>query len=273
MAKRVHVTPELILNPIYLDKAISESTGNIFLGSEDSMYDADKIDILHRGKVGPESVDLERMRGNRRVLSNIEKMLAQVDKIFFPGTLLRDYGGYTVPVMPIILNGRLVCERIKQTGDPYVDDYQRLAKERGMDPPKVNGFFDTQYENLMGSIRFELAKRRRDSLRHIDIEGANVLPIIGNELPLIPSMYTGPKLSAVLHSSCNYAQSCSDRHEMYEAFANAMSKKHLVNNPFTIIYSEHSSGDNETPSATGAFVYEGRKLRALDGAPQTPLHF
>jgi len=71
-------------------------------------------------------------------------------------------------------------------------------------------------------------------------------------------------LTAVFHSAVNYFGSDEERLNRYTEFAKAMQERGLVNNHFTIVYSEHSSGENEMPSARGAFVYEGGRLRSLN---------
>lgn len=75
---RLYIVP----HPDYFYRALHQG---IFLGNEDSLFDADKIDIFYSGRVGPETVDLDQMRGNTRTIHALERMLSRKNQAFFPG--------------------------------------------------------------------------------------------------------------------------------------------------------------------------------------------
>ena len=232
---------------------------NIVLCNEDSLFDADRIDTIDRGRVGPESVHLRNKTGNARVLDSLDMMLACSSTAFFPGTLLRDYGGYAVQVMPVIIDGRLIDERVKLTGIPYIDDERALAISRGY--CTRNGEVSERHLSARrAGVTKDLDARRKVSLHSYEFAGERILPILCNELTLIPSFYQGPPVSLVVHSCANYAFTEEERMNRYEHFARAMNKRGLVQSFFRLVYVDHST-EEARASTKGTFVYEHGTLR------------
>ncbi len=231
----------------------------IFLGSEDSLFDADRIDEFLGGRVSSETVDIEAMKGNANTLKALEYMLSFQQGAFFPGTLLRDFGGYAVQTMPIIINGKIVDELIKLTGIPYIDDETALARSRGYQT-RSGTVKECHIQQLRKDIQREVDIRRKSSVRSYAIGKERVLPVICNELSILPSHYEGPPVSVVLHSASDYISTYEERLERYTSFLGKMRSKNKIRTPLIFAYAEHSSNP-EIPSAQGTFIYDGKILR------------
>jgi hypothetical protein len=243
----------------------------IYVFNENSMIDTERIDLVEGGRVGPQSVDLESMRGNSLVLNIIEAMKSNRNAYFFPGTLLRDFGGYSLPTMPVVFDGAIVNERVKQIGGIYIDDYATLAEI----------MFDKQYgervsamplkmtseeplRTLMARLEEEVSKRRRDSLKSFKIGEYCALPIICNELPLIHKLYEGGKVNLILHSSQAYFEDEKARKEAFSRYLGLMRDKGLVSNTTIIAVAELGDMRQGYPSFSGHFVYDHGKFRKLN---------
>ena len=231
----------------------------IFLGSEDSLFDADRIDEFLGGRVSSETVDVETMKGNANTLKALEYMLSFQQGAFFPGTLLRDFGGYAVQTMPIIINGEIVDELIKLTGIPYIDNETALARSRGYQT-RSGRVKECHIQQLRKDIRHELDIRIKSSPRSYVIGKERVLPVICNELSILPSHYRGPPVSVVLHSASDYISTYEERLERYTSFLEKMRSKNKIRTPLILAYAEHSSNP-EIPSAQGTLIYDGKMLR------------
>ncbi|MBT3398006.1 hypothetical protein HOA55_01435 [archaeon] len=245
--------------PNYIDNVSS----GIILANENSLIDSPSISSSPPGRIASESVKLELMSGNRDVLAVMEKMEKRKDCSFFPGTFLRDFGGYYVPAMPVFLGGELVQIRIKQTSPIYVADYQELAKiflgDR-FDPDEHYGqtFYEEPTKGLM-----KMVKSDRDSqivTSPVEIGGLNILPVICNEFNLISNRTPHSRLDGILHSSDSLYDSESHAIESAQVILHQMKSSGKIQTPF--IYAISHIG--EEANFSGKFLYDGKKLQKVD---------
>lgn len=233
-----------------LARIIENLDSGIFLANENSMVDTYRIDSFDNGLVGSQTVDLELRVGNPDVLDLIELMQSKKDVTFLPGTLLRDYGGYALAVMPVIQNGKITQERVKQTGIAYVDDYAAL-KQR-LSP----GSSDEQIQEV---VRQETMLKRKNSLKSISVNGLDVLPVICNELTLIPDLYKGKLLDVVLHSCENLYATNEQRMAAYQKIFGKMNACGQLSD--SVVIASVEGGENPHK---GLMVYENGLVRSLN---------
>lgn len=277
-----HIIEQLTLllddDLLHSDKGVADIIrGNrgILLANENSMIDTERIDREESGLVCYQSVNLEKHTGNPEVLQLIDLMRSNTQAAFFPGTVLRDYGHFVLPVMPVIINGTLECERVKQTGLAYVDDYSALAARFfGQDyAEKIKGFSglfcDEPMKTLQDRLKAEVDQLRENSLRPFSYNGATILPILCNELSLIPNLYKGKPINLVLHSSSCMFTSEDERATRYATFFRQMKEKGLVEDPALLAVAEMGgtvefAGIHTYEPFKGIFVYEKGQLRKVD---------
>ncbi len=246
-----------------LRRYIEETDSGIFLANENSMIDTERIDTIEGGKAGRQSVNLETRSGNSEVLDLVRLMESKSDVTFFPGTLLRNFRGYVLPVMPIIQNGKIILERTKQTGIAYVDDYEELARTLiGEDYAKrsrgFSGIFSEEpMKSLQERLRTEVEARRKESFKTVNINGLRVLPVICNELSLIPELYEGKSVDVVIHSASCLFDDNENMKRRYEEVMRKMQEKGKINEPVVLAVAE--SRDNGLYK--GILVYEDDKIR------------
>lgn len=227
------------------------SRGEIFLANENSMVNTRRIDDFEGGKLGPQSVNLDTLKGNERVLWALEKFLELDRGIYFPGTLIEDRNGYFMVTMPIIAEGKLVGRRRKIIAAPYVDDWVQAANLL-LGPKKAEEIRDA--ERKLGRIFYlepyksvyEAAKRRTieeaaESVKSYGIGSHNVLPVICNEMPSISKYYSGKPASLILHSCSNFFGSEGEMLGFYEKVAKELSCAGIVENTFYIAVAEGGS--------------------------------
>ncbi len=240
-----------------------ESANGIFLANENSMINTEQIDGIDGGFVGPQSVDLGKMTGNPRVVSFLENMLRNSKGSFFPGTLLNDFGGYVLPVMPIILEGEMVGQSVRQSGIELIDDYKVLAKNLGMNEEEVENSIREKGENLYRDLREQVRKEtnivRKNSLRSFNVGDYRILPVICNDLSLMPNLYEGEKVNCILHACNNYSRNFGQRVVSYETVLRKMKEKGLVEEP-VLIGTSDLGNDGDCESFVGSMVFENDKL-------------
>lgn len=230
-------------------RIVNTSKSGIVLANENSMVDTYRIDSFDYGLVGGQSVDLEARTGNSDVLDLIELMKSKKNMTFMPGTLLRDYGGYVLPVMPIIQDGKLTLEKVKQTGMAYVDDYLTLKQ-------KLTGRDSPQIEQV---VRNEVMARRQNNFKSISINGLNVLPIICNEITLTPDLYEGKPIDVILHSCEDLYSDNGKRMDAYQKILGQMKARNQLSDSLVIAAVE--GGENPYK---GTFAYENGVFRSLN---------
>jgi hypothetical protein len=232
-----------------LTRIVNNSNGGLVLANENSMVDTYRIDSFDNGLVGGQSVDLEAKLGNPDVLNLIELMKSKKNVTFMPGTLLRDYGGYILPVMPVIQDGKLMIEKVKQTGIAYVDDYLTLKQKLiGRDSPAIEEV-----------VRNEVAARRQDNFKSVLVNGLSVLPIICNELSLAPELYQGKPIDVILHSCEDLYSDNGKRIDSYQKILGQMKTRNQLSDSVVIATVE----GGETPYK-GTFAYENGIFRSLN---------
>jgi hypothetical protein len=242
------VYPILIKSINEFDKLLNSPAG-IYVLNENSMIDTERIDLFDKGKVAGQSVNLERMTGNARVLKVLEGMLARKDCAFFPGTLLRDFGGFYIPTIPVISEEKIILERVKCCGPTYIDDKAALARSFGRyDLAKeLENYRGPEFEGPAKEfnrvINEKVGKIAIDSIRSIRVGQYQILPIICNEMPIILNYYEGEKINLVVHCCDNLFTDGDERLKSYERFVESMQKKNLIKYPFMIAASQQGSGD------------------------------
>jgi len=246
---------------------LSSRKSGIVLLNENSMVDTARIDYKDNGLVGPQSVNLETMVGSGRVLGLVRIMMDNGGCTFLPGTLLRDFGGYCLPVMPVVKDGKLIMEKAKTTGLPYVDDYRKLAekffgKEYADSVASFSGVnWEEPLRSLVVKLISEVEQRRRGSYVPIDVNGLCVTPVICNELGDFVNQYEGRPIDIIAHSASNLFTQESDRASYYcERFEKLASRRKL-NIPLVVaLAEEREHGDGYT----GLFCYNTGKLEQLN---------
>ncbi len=255
----------IVSGPSKLEKIV-QIDGKIVLSNENSMIDTEKIDLYDSGKVSPQAVNLEKLTGNRRVVEALMEMKKRKETAFFPGTLMRDYGEFFLPVMPIIVDGEIATERVKQTGIAYVDDYPALAERllgKGY-AEKVREFKGPDFEGPIQEVKDLLkeivARKRTDSMASVNIGEWNILPVICNEIYLIPNLYRGKKVNLILHSCSNLFESKEQRENTYRRFFEAMKEKGLVGDESFLATAESGDLDERYHPFIGSFAFEKGRL-------------
>jgi len=247
-------------------KRIGQCEGGIFLANENSMVNTELIDILDGGLVGRQSVDLKGRLGNSQVLKIVDLMKSKKNTAFFPGTLLRDFGGYVLPTMPVVVNGKLEVERVKQTDMPYVDDYKILAakildKDYAEKVKSSGGaLFEEPYRTIVQKLEQITTKQRAACLRPVNFNGLEVLPVICNEISLIPQLYSNKPLDVILHSSSDLYESDDSMLKSYTKVMNELQANGKLSRDAILAYAEiRSNGGSK-----GIFAYSGGKLKRLN---------
>ena len=248
-----------------LEDAVRDISSGIVLAPENSMIDTFSIDSYERGKVGSQTVNLQTMTGNQKILDLIELMKSKPNVLFVPGTLLRDYGGYVLPVMPVIYNGRVI-ERVKQTGVPYVDNYGSLAKalldgreaqeiiENGYDP------FSKIGKKLKQELDKKVASTRKSGLEAVNFQGLNVLPLICNEIHLASEEYTGKPVDLILHSSNDLYRDDKEMIRSYEKVLAGLRRKGKLGKNARLAYAEL----REDAVSKGSLAYANLRLQKIN---------
>ncbi|MFH1500621.1 MAG: hypothetical protein ABIE22_01610 [archaeon] len=242
---------------------VQDMDSGVLVASENSMIDTRSISTVYFGRVNPLSVNLETMSGrNTPVLAIIELMLSKPGCTFFPGTLLRAYGGYSLPIMPIIQDGKLISERAKLTGIPYVDDSTELAKilfgeEFAQKVRGSNGLtFEEPLKTLYERLEEETKAKRILSFGTVDINGLTTLPIICNELTNLSTDYEGAALDVIVHSAGDLFKDNEDLTARYETNLARLAKKRKLHEPTIVISAE--GGEKRLHS--GLYVFAEGKL-------------
>jgi hypothetical protein len=248
----------------FLTDYINGVSGGLVLLNENSMIDTERLDLFDAGRVGSQSVNLSDMTGNPRVLEVIRAMKEREDCTFFSGTLLRDFGNYVLPVMPVIQNGKILQERAKQTGIAYVDSYTKLAKELFGDEyaEKLEGFSGMSTEEpmktLQDRLKTEVRERRAGFSKTFDVNGLRILPVICNELLQVPRMYQGKCLDVLAHSSDSLNPSDASRIQSYKSVCKKLDEVGKVNTPLIILSSEVGEAPHK-----GIFYYDGKNVHPV----------
>jgi hypothetical protein len=212
------------------------------------------------GQVGNWTANVSIRAGNQQVLDAINFMSKRGQAAFFPGTFLRDYGDYALPAMPIIYNGNVI-ERIKQTGQPYIDNYVKLAQTLGVyEPDKRYGgsFMEPHMSTLQDKLRLEIKNSRRDGFRTIVKNGLRVLPVICNEIYLLESEHTGEPVDCILHSADGLYFSQEQREKEYWRLLRELESRGKITTPLILGISE--GGENPF---TGTLVYSDNRLEQI----------
>lgn len=255
----------IVDRPSELEKII-QTGGKIVLSNENSMIDTEKIDLYDGGKISPQAVNLEKLTGNRRIVEVLIEMKRRKETAFFPGTLLREYNGFFLPVMPIIINGEIAAERVKQTGIAYVDDYLALTEKLvgKKYAEKVREFKGPEFEGPIQEVKYLLKeiveKKRADSMVSVNIGEWEILPIICNEIYLIPNLYMGKKVNLILHSCGNLFENKEQRENTYRRFFEVMKEKGLVEDESFLATVESGNLDERYHPFIGSFAFEKGKL-------------
>ena len=243
---------------------INSLDSGIALLNENSLVN---LDILDQTQVTrKEGVNLDKMRGNKGVLSLINLMKSKKNISFFPGTLLRNYGHFFVPTMPIIINGELKQEKIKQTGSVYVDNYRELARnflgQKASEGVSPHGgvFYEEPLKSLMEKVNQDVNKRKERSLNSFNINGLQVLPIICNEFPIIAEKYRGPKLDVLLHSCSDYFENSDEREKKYSKYLDRLGSRGKLEKEVILASSEV----NGKYLNTFRYLYSQGKLNKIE---------
>jgi hypothetical protein len=249
----------VVVNTLSDFSQFTKSKPGIYVINENSMIDIERIDLFDNGKVGQQSVNLEKMTGNARVLEALEIMMKRDDCAFFPGTLLRDFGGFYVPTLPVISKGKLVLERIDFCSPLYIDNKAELARSFGKSnlAKELETYIGPEFEGPALELNKILNKKfgnvPKSSLQSIKIERFNVLPIICNEMPLVPETYNGEPINLAVHCCDSLFDDFIRRDGMYNAFAHKMRKTNKADSPLLIVSAQ--LGSPEYPSITSKMIY------------------
>lgn len=229
-------------NTFYFERWLKSIDSGIILTNEGSMIDADRVDSFEGGLVGRQSVNLENKTGNPAILNLYEFMLSKEKCIIFPGTLLRDFGGYVLQTMPIINEGKLLFEKVKQTGIPYVDNPRLLPESL-----------------LGGKLEDKINIQKQNSLASVEFEGLRILPLICNELFTVPGLYSGEPVDIIVHSSNNLMKSCEKAEEVYKKVLKQFGDAGKIKEPLTLACCEL----NEDEPYSALFIYKNNILSRL----------
>lgn len=252
--------------------AVDAVDRGMLLLNENSMIDCDRIDQIEGGRVVPQSINLETMTGNTQVISIVQKMLAYPTGVFFPGTLLRDFGGYSLPTMPVIVKGKIVREHVKLSGKPYFDDplflaEQILGREYADSYPSFTGVtWEEPLKTLGAALDKVVAQKRRTSMETLRINGLNVLPVICNDLSIIAEKYNSEPIDMLLHACSNYFKNQDEREERYKKCLGKMHSRGAITKPLVICVAEVGGFKErgvEYESFAGIYSYEKGRIFLL----------
>jgi len=224
------------------------STEDIFLANENSMVNTRRVDELNEGKLGPQSVNLDTLRGNEHVLWALNEFLRFDRGIYFPGTTIEDRNGYFAITMPIITEGKLVGRRRKIIAIPYVDDWVQaadvlLGSEKAREIHEAEGkvgkvFYLEPYKSVYDAAKRRTIKEAAESVKSYAMGSHNVLPVICNEMLSIPRYYSGKSASLILHSCSDFFESEKDRLDFYRKIAKEFCDTGIVESTFYIAVAE-----------------------------------
>lgn len=244
---------------------IESKNSGIFVMNENSMINLWRIDNEDNGFVGGQSINLEKMSGYPSLIELINFMKKKSNCTFFPGTLLRNFGGYVFPTMPIIKNRKILHEKVKQTGIIYADDYSTLAKKFLEEKYLKNilewkGDFSKKPMKLIHEkLEKEINLRKDKFSMVVDINGLKALPIICNELYLVSDLYRGDHIDIIIHSSDSLNKSNDEMINRYENICRKI--RHRLNLPLLIITAEKRDLNN---GYEGILSYDGKSIAELN---------
>lgn len=244
---------------------ISAQNKGLLVLSEDSMVDPERIDMCDEGKVGPQAVNLSSFQGNPKVLNLIDRMLKK-NAMFMPGTLLRDFGGYVLPVMPIISDGKIIQERVKLTGIPIVDDWVRLGENYFGKYYSIKmrlpgqGIDESMRQEVQSRLEGDVRKLRAEALRPLEFKGVSILPIICNECSIVENTYQNKPVDVVVHVADSLFRDDNRRIEAYQNLMRKLDTLELIRKTGYVIAAEHQ----DEKSFEGIFKYEKGVLETLN---------
>ncbi len=225
----------------------AKNTEDIFLASENSMIDTERIDTIDNGLMKPQSVNLEKNSGNKYILNTLNQ-LKRINGLLFPGTLIEDVGGYFHPTMPVIKDGEIIHNRRKifpPLFDKIVDAARKVlgedkAKELEITARKnlLKCFFEEPFKTPYNAIIKRSLEESINSLKPIEHEDYLILPVICNEMPSIPRYYKGKPVNLILHSCCEYFDSNERRLKYYKRVLPEFIEKNVVETPFYLNIAE-----------------------------------
>lgn len=242
----------------------------IYVLNANSLVDTERVDLYDKGKVGHQAVDLHNMTGDPQYIGMLEQMLAKKDSSFFAGSLLRDFGNFYMLTMPIIEKGKLIAERVVQSNYAFVDDRVALARDLiGEDlANRLESYrgpeFEGPAEEFNKIMKEKVGKIAKNSLKSIKIGGYNILPIICNEIFVIPDLYAGEKIDLIAHSCNDLVHDEDEIIPIYEKFIEKMQKKGLVAPRLTFATSQLGSQRQGYPSLAGVRIYENGSLKRME---------
>lgn len=244
-------------------------SSRIYVANANSLLDTERVDLFDGGRVSPQSVNLEKMTGDKYVIEAVKRMLKTKNASFFPGTLLRDFGGFYLPTIPVITNGKIISERVEAPGIIYYDD--RLAAARtvlGKDfAKKLENYHGPDYDgpmfDLTMALRDEATKLFEKGFKPTKIGEFNALPVICNELSIIPDLYKGEKVNLIAHCCNDFFEGQKKREEAYKLFAKRMKDKGLCEDELYIASSQLGSMGSDFDNFSGVYVYGNGKLQRL----------
>ena len=249
--------------------ALPLNSSGIYVMNANSLLDTERVDIFDGGKVAPQSVDLETLTGNKEVVFALNHMLKTKNASFFPGTLLRDFGGFYLPVIPVISNGKIISERVEKPGWIYYDDKIALAERLlGKDfAEKLGDYRGVDFEGPMEIFKEKLNEKEmklfEKGFRASKVQGYSALPVICNEIAIIPDLYEGNRVNLIAHCCNDLYESEEAREESYSIFAKRMKDRGLAEKELYIASSQLGSRGSEYGNFTGLFMHEKGKLCRL----------
>ncbi|HIE41363.1 MAG TPA: hypothetical protein EYP80_01740 [Candidatus Aenigmarchaeota archaeon] len=155
-------------------------------------------------------IDLGTMEGNYMIRSCLNDLINHSRKkeiMLFPGTLLEKREGYSTVTMPIICEGEIIGRRRKLTSLPYIDDWNETLKIYSNEDLSVNGsiiLFEEPFKSIYDKIRNIQKFEALESIKNFEKDSHRILPIICNEIELIPKYYSKAPVDVIVHSSYNH---------------------------------------------------------------------
>ncbi len=252
----------------YLTRQVTKAE-DIFLTSENSLIDTYGIDNSSRG-IDFYAFNLDTMSGNNDVGRFLKYVLSLKGRFYFLSTLLEDCGGFYMPSLPVISDGRIIHRRRKFVyGAFYVKDLvtsarilvgEELANEVLNAEKRVGPIYLSlePYKSVYQAVKEAGFKAALKSLVSFDIFGHRVLPVICNEFPMITKYYKGGVIDMILHSCSNCFHSETERRETYMKWFKDLYKEGIIDNDLTIIAVE--SGVSQ---AKHAYKFKGSRLACI----------
>jgi hypothetical protein len=249
--------------------ALPLNSSGIYVMNANGLLDTERVDMFDGGKVASQSVDLETLTGNKEVVHALDYMLKTKKASFFPGTLLRDFGGFYLPVIPVISNGKIINERVQNPGGVFYDDKIALAEKLlGRDfAEKLKDYHGVDFEGPMAEFKDVLNEKAtrlfENGLKSSKVQGFNALPIVCNEIFVIPDLYRDERVNLIAHCCNDLYESEEAREESYKSFAKKMKDRRLAERELYIASSQLGSRGSNYSNFTGLFVHEKGKLYRL----------